>query len=726
MMHYCSRYNRITSIYFLDSPPLRKARAQQSATPSFTAQHHNHTTVASNSVSCPSSCLCISFGQKTPYTSVGKFIVDALSGSSMSLVHPSRHRLGMQSSATMDETNPTPITATLPLVSLPAVCLPRTPPTEKTTFPRVVVVNPTPHPTPPATPTSHPSTVHPQLPSMHLLPPLHSPMLLAVASPEPPPTEPIDQIDQEISPLRNTRTAKPDPPTSSGTKTADSTLKASDRRFFLQQQSPERESPERSADASTDGGKLSVGSDADSGGSRSSQNLETKGSAESERPVTAAKPARKTKEVVRNSHKPVLRRAQTARHHASTLKRQSSVESGKHRPTFNIGSSSSNGSKSNPNCSGSSTKQTVPLPPLKEPSPPKCTPSPLKQPPKQPPGRRVVVDDSASSDYETTDSEDESWLEETSAEENERSKESKEATRLKEAALEAQRQRDMFAKLPKRSYSNLDRTQSGLLTALLNPDPNIFPPNHPYRASHSSENVTQLKRRNGPAGFTPLVTGKSSTAVPQTSQAAANASLPQGPVGGTYQPKGRPQNVEMEDSDSDDENADDKIQVSRSVAQEKLAALAGRRTSDRAPPARPPQPAPPRPSLPTVTSAPIPFGHPYNLPAPAPPSTPRTTRRQMLSTELSESLRRNLLWQRQMNKNDVLPQQQRKSAMILNGGLQPLTTVAGGPSNNNGGGNNKSTSHEGLNKDEDEKTARMKRALARNRSWADDYHYSGW
>ena len=331
------------------------------------------------------------------------------------------------------------------------------------------------------------------------------------------------------------------------------------------------------------------------------------------------------------------------------------------------------------------------------------------------------MDDSASSDYETTDSEDESWCsEEMSTEENEQSKE---ATRLKEAALEAQRQRDMFAKLPKRSYSNL---QSGLLTTLLNPDPNIFPPNHPYRASHSSENVTQLKQRNVPAGFTPmapLTTVKGSAAIPQTSQAAAKALLPQGLVGDTYQPKGRPQHVEMEDSDSDDENGDDKIQVSRSVAQEKLAALAGRRTGDRVPPARPPQPAPPRPSLPTVNSAPIPFGHPYNLPAPAPPSTPRTTRRQMLSTELSESLRRNLFWQqRQMN-----PQQRRNSAITLNGGLQPLTMVAGGPSNNDGGSGSKpSTSHEGLNEADDEKTARMKRALARNRSWADDYHYSGW
>ena len=39
--------------------------------------------------------------------------------------------------------------------------------------------------------------------------------------------------------------------------------------------------------------------------------------------------------------------------------------------------------------------------------------------------------------------------------------------RLREAALEAQRQRELFVKQPKRSYSNLGHTQSGLLSQLL-------------------------------------------------------------------------------------------------------------------------------------------------------------------------------------------------------------------------------------------------------------------
>jgi len=318
-----------------------------------------------------------------------------------------------------------------------------------------------------------------------------------------------------------------------------------------------------------------------------------------------------------------------------------------------------------------------------------------------------------------------------SAEDNQRTKED---TRLREAALEAQRQRDMFAKVPKRSYSNLDRSKSGLLTTLLNPNPTIFPSNHPYRTSASSQDITRLHGRNG-FGFTPmtpLTTSKSSAAIPQASQAIAQAPSTSGTnhrhkvkADGSYQPKGRPQGQEMDDSDSDGDNSDDKIQLSRSVAQERLAALAGRRGIERSQSSRPPQPEPTRPVLPKVTSAPIPLGHPYNLPAPAPPSTPRTTRRQMLSTELSESLRRNLLWERQVSKN-VMVGPKKPSTSVLGSALRPLTSMtAGEPSKPSGANLKPSTSHE--NREERaEKDDRKRRAMARNRSWADDYHYSGW
>ena len=57
---------------------------------------------------------------------------------------------------------------------------------------------------------------------------------------------------------------------------------------------------------------------------------------------------------------------------------------------------------------------------------------------------------------------------------------------MEKAAAEAQRQRDMFAKLPVASFQNLERGPSrtrsaGLLTQLLNPPLEIFPANHPYR-----------------------------------------------------------------------------------------------------------------------------------------------------------------------------------------------------------------------------------------------------
>lgn len=440
------------------------------------------------------------------------------------------------------------------------------------------------------------------------------------------------------------------------------------------------------------------------------------------------KTLRKGKDAVRHMAmvRPGARRGQIAR---PAVKRQISVDTHKHKPTFNIGSSSSNGSKGARN--GSESSKIPPPPPAKEITPPKRALSPIKA--HQTQGRRIVVASSVSSDYETTDSDDDdSWCsEEMSVEETEKMKEE---NRLREAALEAQRQRDMFAKVPKRSYSNLNRTRSGLLSVLLNPNPNIFPPNHPYRTSFSSQDITQLPRRNVTAGFTPLpplATSKSTAALPQAAQITARAPSLNGTdsrakADSGYQPKGRPHGQEMEEeTDSDEENADDKIQVSRSVAQQRLAALVGRRSVDRAQPSRLPQPAAVRPSLSTINSTPIPFGHPYNLPAPAPPSTPRTTRRQMLATELSESLRRNLLWERQVSKN-LLVGQRRQSATTL-GGLRPLTsqTTVAESSRNSSAEVERSISHQG-DVETAEKEERKRRAMARNRSWADDYHYSGW
>lgn len=62
-----------------------------------------------------------------------------------------------------------------------------------------------------------------------------------------------------------------------------------------------------------------------------------------------------------------------------------------------------------------------------------------------------------------------------------------------------------------------------------------------------------------------------------------------------------------------------------------------------------PRPAEAELAQPVVT-APVALTFPYNLPPPLPPTSPQTTRRRMLSAELSESLRRNVLWERQVSK----------------------------------------------------------------------------
>lgn len=236
-------------------------------------------------------------------------------------------------------------------------------------------------------------------------------------------------------------------------------------------------------------------------------------------------------------------------------------------------------------------------------------------------------------------------------------------------------------------------------------------------------------------------TSKSSAAIPLAAQITPmNAQAP--PTNGSsssnaYRPKGRPQGQELEDTDTEEEGAENSVPLSRSLAHEKLAALAGpsrRRAPDQhthgpsanhhppQPPQRQsnlhqqrPQPAQTqiraheRQTIPSVATAPIPLGHPYNLPAPEPPMTPRTTRRQMLATELSESLRRNLLWERQVSKVNMLGGARRGG---LGQRLQPFTAV--------------NAQQDQRNNPADEQEARRRAALARNRSWADDYHYAGW
>ncbi|KAG6845261.1 hypothetical protein H0H87_011996 [Tephrocybe sp. NHM501043] len=425
---------------------------------------------------------------------------------------------------------------------------------------------------------------------------------------------------------------------------------------------------------------------------------------------------------------------------------------------------------------------------------------------------------------------------------------------VEQAALEATRIREMFAKKPVPSSEDLQaqRTRSvGLLTQLMNPDPQIFPPSHPYRRGHSSGDMKntgvrlggtlggggltmtkassngssggergpvglgqapmakrQTPQRRASAGPAPgLRLSKSSAAIPVASQVqvgsvprepsqessgtqSGKGALPAGSgASGGYRPKGRPADQEMEDTESEGEGGETNgILVSKSVAQEKLKALAARRgivplerKGEEADPVpnwlREPESASGkggRTTSPealylnnnatssssrhsqqqqrhdTLTPTPIPVGHPYNLPPPAAPSTPRTTRRLMLQTEMSESLRRNLLWERQVSKVSLVGFRRsasgggsgRGGGTVLGGGLlKPLTAmpnVVQVTAKQPGvGGNEGSSSRErdrererrgsgGAMEGDVEREDRKKKALARNRSWANEFHYTGW
>ncbi|KAF7971387.1 hypothetical protein HWV62_21304 [Athelia sp. TMB] len=638
---------------------------------------------SSDTSSSPGSNLSISISRLGQTPSVGKFLVNMLPNSVIERIRSPSAGIGPLLS-------PLSASRAHTYMTLPAGCLPSTPPTSGSA-PRVIAVNPTPQPTPPATLIiTHPNPVvrGNQLPSTHLM----------------------------IMPASQTAT-RPD------------ALKAPGSGLFLQN-SPERISPTDINRLDAHAVQVIAASDTMEASSGGSSQMHMKSSAEAKALVVKK---RKGRGAVRHVVRPAMRKG-------GPVRRQSSNHSRANRPTLNIGSSSSHGTKAGKDILQPMTKALTPSPPplpppvaqVKAPVSKKQTVNPVKPDVTQKTnGRRVVVASSASeSDFET-DSDDDSWCSEEASAVEEPTKENKEEISLREAALEAQRQRVMFAKVPKCSYSNLDRSRSGLLSQLLNPDPTIFPPNHPYRTSHSTQDMTQLPRRgntlSGLSALAPLSTSKSSAALPQAVQATMHppANSPSGiteamgkaRIDGGYQPKGRPQQDMEMDTDSEDDNPEDKIQVSNSIAQERLAALAGRRSIDKGQP-KPQAPGPSRPHLTSIMSAPIPVGHPYNLPAPSAPSTPRTTRRQMLATELSESLRRDLLWERQVSRN-VMGQRRQHATALSGNGLRPMTTLPEATRHANTPPNN-GASHKSL-----EKTESKRRAMARHRSWADDYHYSG-
>ncbi|TFK81716.1 hypothetical protein K466DRAFT_604271 [Polyporus arcularius HHB13444] len=684
---------------------------------------------------------------------------------------------------------PRPIVATLPTVQLPST----PPPTNGSSFPRVVVVNPTPHPTPPATPSNSdpPSTA--AQPSSHLLPPLPARSFVSSTLVAPPASS-----AKQPSPPRVVSLLQPKPPVATSLLTSmkpvshdavpaapskskhynDDTLKASDRRFFLQDAgSPSPDADRIDTEAPSENGDQAQEPDAHSPSSGTSSQMKSELTGHTSAVGGAAKRSRvlqvrKTKD----RHIPVRPAFQRMQSHGArqTAQKKAVVADTKKTTTFNIGSASSNGSRSGKSTAADKEKEKkTELSRMRTASP--APPAAAKPPSTQantsanatastngagPSQQRRGIVITTSSEYETDSDDDSDWASEDSADDPEKERKKKKAAEeARRREEEEQRERDMFSKQPKRSYSNLgNRTKSGLLSQLLNPDPNLFPPNHPYRNSRSTQDMTQFARQAAASPMLP--TSRSSVAVPLAAQVApvtVQAAV-QPPADnarqGAYRPRGRPQEAELEDTESDEENPDDTIQVSHSLAQQKLAALAGRRHSDHGPGQQQKQPpsglqqqrqqmqqagggagAGGRPQLPSVATAPIPLSHPYNLPAPAPPMTPRTTRRQMLQTELSESLRRNLLWERQVSRINVTA---RRGGGVLGSGLRPLTAMPGDGAQQQqqagappAGQQQQQQQQQQRGPDEQaqnggDREERTRRAMARNRSWADEYHYSGW
>ena len=692
------------------------------------------------------------------------------------------------------------LVAPIPCMLLP----PSTPPTAVGNFPRVVVVNPTPHPTPPATPVLTASA--PPVPSsaQHLAPPprlsaavtrQRTPDATIPSNPAPvppsvpsPPQLPSSQAPVAVAtqvavcqPQHQPQIPRPEPQPH---RSMDDTLKLSDRRFFLQQdQSP---SPERDVQDPGSNGSISTGKSPSETGEVQPSSVTSNQTRASAASAASSHPTGRGRRTRNAPVRPAMTRLSSGR--VVQVTRKEPLKARTAAPLAKVADKAAA-----TKVTGSSRQQqrspTEPQPPpskVQAPvngttatiSPKGVTSNPGASAAGAP--RRGIVVSNSSSEFETTDTDDDddddSWASEDISEgagetrPTDKRPPTKEEIRLREAAVEAQRQRELFVKQPKRSYSNLGRTQSGLLSQLLNPDPTVLPPPLPGRSF--SHDMTTTTRTSLPSALT-LTSRKSNAVVPQAAQITAQAPMGSatatssgsgnvnkvnggGGSSGVYRPKGRPQGQELEDDSDSPDDPDDTIQVSHSLAQQRLAALANptrRRASDnqvQAPPPPSQQLQPQRPLLQTVATSPIPLNHPWNLPAPAPPTTPRTTRRQMLATELSESLRRNLLWERQVSKTNLLGNAGRRSGGS-GGGLRTVSAAANG--NAQPGPSQQQVQQQqprqqkqrqqqqqqqqqqrqgGISAEDapvgavdDNAAERRKRALARNRTW-DDFHYFGW
>ena len=274
--------------------------------------------------------------------------------------------------------------------------------------------------------------------------------------------------------------------------------------------------------------------------------------------------------------------------------------------------------------------------------------------------------------------------------------------RLRQVVEEAQGRLEMFAKVPKQSYSNPTRGgQPGLLSQLFKASPSAIAPGPLPHIVLPQPDLAQRSRRGQAAMFP---THKSSAAVPLITEVTAEAAAVPLPareeqkLEGPFEDCSKAQG--MMDTKGYEQLSESTASPSRSLAHESLAALAHptrrRQHSD----------CSPHPHTVQISTPWIQLNHGCNLSIPAAPMTPRTARRQMLQTELSESLRRNLLWERCVSR----PHGAARRASIAGNGSRPTISpdgLSGSP-------------------DVGETEERRRRVLERCRSWAHEYHYSGW
>lgn len=337
----------------------------------------------------------------------------------------------------------------------------------------------------------------------------------------------------------------------------------------------------------------------------------------------------------------------------------------------------------------------------------------------------------------------------------------------------------MFSKVPRQSYTSLPRVQSarGLLSTMFHPPAEFFPEDHPYRRSLSTHDILA----QAPRAFHPLNSGiaasKSAAAIPVAATVTAAIPPQAAPVCSPNRTrrsplrlKGRQADAELED-ESGDEDDQNKLHVSTSVAEQRLAELQQKQTTRRAsmhqeqqqqpvgglaqqaqqqrhrarfnvPPessrAGPSQFQQP-PARAPVVPVPITAIFPYNLPEAQPPTTPRTTRRNFLANELSESLRRNMLWERQISRQRPL-----RRTMTVANGIANANAVGANGMVNGVVGAGAAGGRPPLNATRSDETGqqqqqqlqldpaarqldeRRRAAIARNRSWAGEFHAAGW